>query len=167
MDSTSQPTSAFGPILRQARETRSLGLRELAGRTGISPGLLSRIETGARTAPPLETVLRIAAALGLQQSSPEFQDLLHSWREVRDPYNERLADDADELTAVDQLLAGVPMPPKVTVVVLCDGIAKLAAEVTHTLFQRADEVAAITVQFEDGTTKRIQLTKEGNDSKDE
>lgn len=47
--------SALGARLRELRDERNLGLRELARRTGVSPSFLSEIESGRRS--PSDTVL--------------------------------------------------------------------------------------------------------------
>ena len=53
----------LGRLLRQAREQEQLGLRELARESGVSPGQLSRIESGAVEQPSVETLVRLANAL--------------------------------------------------------------------------------------------------------
>lgn len=54
----------IGPRIRELRQTKSLGLIELGAHTGLSPGMLSRIETG-RLYPTLPTLLRIAMVFGV------------------------------------------------------------------------------------------------------
>src|ERR1700720_2401283 len=71
---TTLPT--FAAKLREIRESRGMTLRGLARSSGIDVGALSKIETGVRQAPALESVLRIASALGVQQGSAEFRELL-------------------------------------------------------------------------------------------
>lgn len=50
--------------LRQERERQGLTLAELAKRSGIDQAALSKLETGAHGNPTLETLYRIALALG-------------------------------------------------------------------------------------------------------
>lgn len=51
-------------LLKQERERQGLTLAELSGRTGIDQAALSRLETGSNRNPTLDTLYRIAAALG-------------------------------------------------------------------------------------------------------
>jgi DNA-binding Xre family transcriptional regulator len=51
-------------LLKQERERQNLTLAQLEERTGISQAALSRLETGKAPNPTLETIYRIAAALG-------------------------------------------------------------------------------------------------------
>jgi transcriptional regulator with XRE-family HTH domain len=71
---TTPPT--FAAKLREIRESRGMTLRGLARSSGIDVGALSKIETGIRQAPALESLLRITAALGVPQGSGEFKELL-------------------------------------------------------------------------------------------
>jgi transcriptional regulator with XRE-family HTH domain len=71
---TTPPT--FAAKVREIRESRGMTLRALARSSGIDVGALSKIETGIRQAPALESLLRITAALGVHQGSAEFKDLL-------------------------------------------------------------------------------------------
>jgi DNA-binding Xre family transcriptional regulator len=50
--------------LRQVREQAGLSLQDLADRTGIDKGYLSRLETGGQENTTIETLCRVAAALG-------------------------------------------------------------------------------------------------------
>lgn len=54
----------LGPRLRAARLEAGVGVRELARKIGVSPGLISQVE-GGRTAPSVGTLYSIATALGL------------------------------------------------------------------------------------------------------
>jgi DNA-binding Xre family transcriptional regulator len=51
-------------LLRRERERQGLTLAQLAERTGIDQAALSRLETGRQANTTLDTVHRIAAALG-------------------------------------------------------------------------------------------------------
>lgn len=53
----------LGPALRRLREGRNLTLEEVAGKAGINPSSLSRLEYGAFQ-PKLETLGRVLEALG-------------------------------------------------------------------------------------------------------
>ena len=57
-------TKELGPRLSAARKEAGIGLRELARRLGVSPSLISQVETG-RLAPSVGTLYAIANALGL------------------------------------------------------------------------------------------------------
>ena len=56
---TSERRSAIGSRLRANRTMRHLTLRELARRVGVSPSLISQIETG-RSQPSVGTLYAIA-----------------------------------------------------------------------------------------------------------
>lgn len=55
---------AIGTRLRDARHARGLSLRELAERLGVSPSLISQIETG-RARPSVSTLYALAGELGV------------------------------------------------------------------------------------------------------
>jgi DNA-binding Xre family transcriptional regulator len=50
--------------LKQERERQKLTLAEMSRRTGIDQAALSRLETGKNSNPTLDTLNRVAAALG-------------------------------------------------------------------------------------------------------
>jgi transcriptional regulator with XRE-family HTH domain len=54
----------LGHRLREAREHKKIGLRELARRLGVSPSLISQIETG-KTEPSINTLFAIVSELEL------------------------------------------------------------------------------------------------------
>ncbi len=54
----------LGKRLREARESRNIGLRELARRLGVSPSLISQIETG-KSEPSINTLFAIVGELEL------------------------------------------------------------------------------------------------------
>ena len=54
----------LGQRLREAREQKKIGLRELARRLGVSASLISQIETG-KTEPSINTLFAIVSELGL------------------------------------------------------------------------------------------------------
>ena len=60
---------SFGEFLRERRmsraaENRAFSVRQLAGRVGIEPSYLSKIERGEQPPPGEETIHRIATELG-------------------------------------------------------------------------------------------------------
>lgn len=57
-------TSALGARLSAARKSAGIGLRELARRINVSPGLISLIENG-RSAPSVGTLYALATELGM------------------------------------------------------------------------------------------------------
>lgn len=57
------PEEQVGPRLRQLRKARGVTLEQLAERTGLTKGYLSKIETGKKL-PPIATLSRISGALG-------------------------------------------------------------------------------------------------------
>jgi transcriptional regulator with XRE-family HTH domain len=56
--------SRVARILRQEREKRGLSMNAVAGRAGVSQQMVSYVEREMRN-PTLETLLRIAAAIGV------------------------------------------------------------------------------------------------------
>jgi transcriptional regulator with XRE-family HTH domain len=63
----------MGERLREARRARSLSLRTLAERLGVSPSLISQIETG-RANPSVSTLYAIAAELDVSLDELLFSD---------------------------------------------------------------------------------------------
>ena len=63
----------MGERLRAARTARALSLRELAGRLGVSPSLISQIETG-RANPSVSTLYALAAELDVSLDELLFND---------------------------------------------------------------------------------------------
>jgi transcriptional regulator with XRE-family HTH domain len=63
----------MGEHLREARRARRLSLRELAERLGVSPSLISQIETG-RANPSVSTLYAIAAELDVSLDELLFSD---------------------------------------------------------------------------------------------
>ena len=63
----------MGERLRAARRARSLSLRTLAERLGVSPSLISQIETG-RANPSVSTLYAIAAELDVSLDELLFND---------------------------------------------------------------------------------------------
>lgn len=58
----------IGKRLRAARKVSGLVIDEVAGKTGLSRAYISQVETG-KASPSLQTIDRLAAALGIQVSS--------------------------------------------------------------------------------------------------
>jgi transcriptional regulator with XRE-family HTH domain len=54
----------IGPTIRLLRSERGFSLAQLAGHTGLSAGMLSRLETG-QVVPTLPTLMRIAMVFGV------------------------------------------------------------------------------------------------------
>lgn len=65
LGSGTQAAARVGRVARRIREELGLTLAEVALRARISAGMLSRLETG-RVSPSLETIVALAAALGVQ-----------------------------------------------------------------------------------------------------
>ena len=66
-------TRRWASALREARRGRGLSLRELADRLGVSPSLISQIETG-RANPSVSTLYAIAAELDVSLDELLFND---------------------------------------------------------------------------------------------
>jgi transcriptional regulator with XRE-family HTH domain len=71
--------SAMGDHLRAARRRRHLSLRELAGRLGLSPSLISQVETG-RAKPSVSTLYAIANELDVSLDELLFNDASRAGR---------------------------------------------------------------------------------------
>lgn len=56
---------AFGDVVRARRTELEIGLNDMAGRLGISPGYWSRVERNLDPPPSDEVVERAAAILGI------------------------------------------------------------------------------------------------------
>lgn len=88
----------IGPKLRRLRLKKSMGLKQLAEQTGLSPALLSKIERG-QMFPTLPTLLRVALAFGVGLEfffdTADKGPLLHV---VRKQDRVRLADNANSKT---------------------------------------------------------------------
>jgi transcriptional regulator with XRE-family HTH domain len=96
--STEPEYADMGDRLRQARQARGLSLRRLAALVGVSPSLISQVETG-RAKPSVNTLYALANELGISLDVLLFMD-------TQPPAN---ADDADEPTGV--LATALPHDP--------------------------------------------------------
>lgn len=65
--------ATIGDRLRQARQARGLSLRRLAGLLGVSPSLISQVETG-RAKPSVNTLYALANELGISLDVLLFMD---------------------------------------------------------------------------------------------
>lgn len=72
-DGTAPEYAEMGDRLRHARVARGLSLRLLADRLGVSPSLISQVETG-RARPSVSTLYAIAAELGISLDELLFVD---------------------------------------------------------------------------------------------
>jgi transcriptional regulator with XRE-family HTH domain len=69
----------LGQRLREAREKKNIGLRELARRLGLSPSLISQIETG-KSEPSINTLFAMVSELELSVNEIVFDPQLGSGR---------------------------------------------------------------------------------------
>ena len=65
--------ATLGERLRRARTARGLSLRAIARRIGVSPSLISQVETG-RAKPSVSTLYALAAELGISLDELMFMD---------------------------------------------------------------------------------------------
>ncbi|MBF0154238.1 MAG: helix-turn-helix domain-containing protein [Magnetococcales bacterium] len=81
----------FGDIIRELRLAQDLGLRETAGKIGISPAYLSRIERGKERPPRPDVIKALAKILAADpdvlfrlssSTDPEVTDYLHDQPDV-------------------------------------------------------------------------------------
>lgn len=76
--------SEMGDRLRAARRRRHLSLRDLAGRLGLSPSLISQVETG-RARPSVSTLYAIANELDVSLDELLFNDAGRAGRAIERP----------------------------------------------------------------------------------
>jgi HTH-type transcriptional regulator, competence development regulator len=83
----------FGETIRELRVAQDLGLRETAGKVGISPAYLSRIERGKERPPRPEIIKELAKLLAADpdvlfrlssSTDPEIVSFLHEQPEAMD-----------------------------------------------------------------------------------
>ncbi|MBO1307733.1 helix-turn-helix transcriptional regulator [Enterococcus sp. 669A] len=84
----------FGKKLKALRESKGLGVNQLALKSGVSASNISRLEKGERKDPTLETVKKLSKALGVSISY--FED------EATHPAD-RIAAHIDENIVAEQL----------------------------------------------------------------
>ena len=65
MDELRRTTRRIGHRVRRERVKRGWSVRELARRAQVSPGAVSKLESGVRVSPSLELGKRLAKALGV------------------------------------------------------------------------------------------------------
>ena len=65
--------ATMGDRLRRARTARGISLRSMAGRVGVSPSLISQVETG-RAKPSVNTLYALANELGISLDELLFMD---------------------------------------------------------------------------------------------
>jgi transcriptional regulator with XRE-family HTH domain len=61
---TSGREMKFGAFVRQERESREIGLREMAGKIGVSPTYMSKVERDEFPPPAEDKVRKIAEIIG-------------------------------------------------------------------------------------------------------
>jgi len=81
----------FGETIRKLRQAQDLGLRETAGKVGISPAYLSRIERDKESPPRPEVIKKMAKVLAADpdvlfrlssSTDPDVVNFLHDQPEV-------------------------------------------------------------------------------------
>ena len=92
---SSTPEQSIGKRIQALRRQRGSTLQKLAERTGLSKGLLSKIENG-KVSSPISTYLNIAHALGAKiayflQDEAEDQSFVRVRKNERQRHNEGLA----------------------------------------------------------------------------
>ena len=88
--------SDLGHRLRLAREEKKIGLRELARRLGVSPSLISQIETG-KTEPSINTLFAMVSELELSVNEIVFESERDAESHESGPENESAASIARRL----------------------------------------------------------------------
>ena len=152
----------FGEALRKLRKTVDMSIEDLAKSVGVDQTLLGRIETGARRPPELNTLMRMASALGIPQGSDEFEELWRLAEQERHPE----ADAAKYIASMKDLTKDVlrelvedlqridTQPSKDRTPVLPEFVPDVSALIARSNKDIAHRGAtAMTVHFADGTTK--------------
>ena len=96
----------LGQRLREAREQKKIGLRELARRLGVSPSLISQIETG-KTEPSINTLFAMVSELELSVNEIVFDS-----RQERRPTGQEAAAPQAQRRSGRPARAGGPVPPR-------------------------------------------------------
>ena len=148
----------FGEALRKLRKTADMSVVDLAKSVGVDQAVLSRIETGASRPPELNTLMRMANALGIPQGSDEFEELWRLAEQERNPgqnATEYIASMKDlTATVLKELLTDLtkdttatsdPMPVMPVLPVFVPDTAALIARSSEEIMQRG--AAAMTVHF--------------------
>jgi transcriptional regulator with XRE-family HTH domain len=63
-----EPNAGIGGVVQIHRESRNLGLKELAAKSGLSAGLVSNIESGSLKNPTWHTIKSLAKGFGILPS---------------------------------------------------------------------------------------------------
>lgn len=94
----------FGAFIRRERESREIGLREMAKKVGVSPTYMSKVERDEFAPPAEDKVIKIAAIIG--QDADELLALAgRVASELTDIIRERPREMADLLRAARGLTA--------------------------------------------------------------
>ena len=90
--------SKFGKEVRCLRESKGFGLRELAGKIGVSPTYLSRVEQDKEQPPSIERICKIAEVLEADK------DQLLQWADKAiDYYTENLKNETKFVELLHQI----------------------------------------------------------------
>jgi transcriptional regulator with XRE-family HTH domain len=111
---TSGRNIKFGAYVRQEREEREIGLREMAKKIGVSPTYLSKIERDEFLPPAEDKVRKIAEIFGI-----DVDELLARAGKVSSDLSEIIREHPRELAALLRTTRGMT----------ADAVARLAREV--------------------------------------
>jgi len=150
----------FGSIVRHWRKARKLGIVEVANAVGIDSGLLSRIETGKRYPPEIPVLVRISKALGIDEGSDDFAELLAAADRARNPELHAMASAVRGGKAWNPFSADLmnELPP-----VFCDTLAEMVARATERAISTT--AVSITVKSESGAVQKFQILSGQNSVK--
>jgi transcriptional regulator with XRE-family HTH domain len=109
----SAATEKFGAFIRRERESREIGLREMAKKVGVSPTYMSKVERDEFAPPAEDKVRAIAGILGY-----DVDDLLARAGRVSSEITDIIKSRPVELAALLRTANGLS----------ADGIARLAEE---------------------------------------
>jgi transcriptional regulator with XRE-family HTH domain len=139
----------FGKRLQRERERRGMTQRELGLKVGLTSGTyISQIESGEKI-PPLETSIKLATALGLEDTNPF---VFHAIRERSTIEYQYLTSRINETAPVQYDTALRPLPVRPWSVVaeggLPTGLGGSADDVRCLTVKDVDDVDAFVVEVE-------------------
>jgi transcriptional regulator with XRE-family HTH domain len=142
----------FGELIRNWRKARKLGLVEVANAVGIDAGTISRMETGKRYPPDVPGIIRFADALGIDESSDDFAELLAAADRANNPELHRMALEMRGGKQWNPFSADLmnELPP-----VFCESLGELVSKATERAITTG--AVSITVKSEDGAVQKFQV----------
>jgi transcriptional regulator with XRE-family HTH domain len=156
----------FGSMLRRIRKVRQIGLVALADASGVDATTISRIENGVRKPPEFGTLVKIAVALGMSETSDEFRELWTAaeHERKRNPRESELTNAllnlSSPITEAERRRYQAALPADVVPAespVFCADIAELISKSNEEAIRRG--AVEVTLRFADGSSHLFQVAK--------